>query len=627
MVSTEYESADSMDNDFNRFLMLKREVYGNYFAAVDLDNDYYNLDYPNKQQIIPKEWIQQGIGATIPPTARNAVDNLADHILTTPHIFVPARPTNSEQQKEQDLAERKRQFLRSFWDQVKIQQGDPIAHGKKKLIKDGRVILKKAVRWDLIPDPPEDDAPRKEKLAYRRELKKIGESEFLWSITNCPTETIIEDPSDCYDPKYVYEFYKIYVADARRMYGLDDHLADYKDTDKVEYVEMWTKPYGDSPGEYVIWCKGARVHEGINPYHWETGRSTEENPVYSGYVPYVIRDSGWGEISAESKPEEKYVGILRYVHPMLETEARQLTAVDIQMRFSTFAPVITKNISEDNDAPIEIGPGKRINLMDDQEIRFESLPEIPMSAYNLINKVHDYTNELSKANILSGNVQRGVETATEADMNVRNAAAKLEGPNNSLRSAVTVMNRRILQCIENIIEAPVTVFGGIKGGPSSVSIKPSEISGYYETYVEFFTSDQAALDARNARLWADLYAVYQGVLSPQTAMEKGGIENPQEELMKASVARLFLSEPAEQVRVLMMLNGLQSSAEDVLVAYRNNLLGEALNSNEMPMGPEGVPNPQQQMRPTQEQMLDPSTEIIDESQTNVTVDQLGAQYR
>ena len=444
---------------------------------------------------------------------------------------------------------------------------------------------------------------------------------------NCPTETIIEDPSDCYDPRYVYEFYKIYAGDARRMYeGMEDHLADYKDTDKVEYVEMWTKPHGDSPGEYVIWCKGERVHEGINPYHWETRQSTEENPVYSGYVPYVIRDSGWGEISAEAKPEEKYVGVLRYAHPMLETEARQLTAVDIQMRFSTFAPVITKNISEDNDAPIEIGPGKRINLMDDQEIRFESLPEVPMSAFNLINKVHDYTNELSKANILSGNVQRGVETATEADMNVRNAAAKLEGPNNALRSAVTMMNKRILQDIENIIEAPITVFGGIKGAPSSISITPNEISGYYETYVEFFTSDQAALDARNARLWADLYAVYQGVLSPQTAMEKGGIENPQEELMKASVARLFLSEPAEQVRILMMLNGLQSSAEDVLVAYRNNLLNAALSENEMPMAPEGMQQ-QPQMRPTQQQMFDPTAEVIDESQTNITVDQLGAMYR
>tara|TARA_R110002012_G_C11560980_1_gene603426 strand:- start:290 stop:1207 length:918 start_codon:yes stop_codon:yes gene_type:complete len=305
---------------------------------------------------------------------------------------------------------------------------------------------------------------------------------------------------------------------------------------------------------------------------------------------------------------------------MLETEARQLTAVDIQMRFSTFAPVVTKNISEDNDAPIEIGPGKRINLMDDQEIRFESLPEIPMSAFNLINKVHDYTNELSKASILSGNVQRGVETATEADMNVRNAAAKLEGPNNSLRSAVTVMNRRILQCIENILEAPVTVFGGIKGAPSSISIKPNEISGYYETYVEFYTSDQAALDARNARLWADLYAVYQGTLSPQTAMEKGGIENPQEEMMKAAVARLFLSEPAEQVRTLMMLQGLNTTAEDVLISYRNNLLGESLN--EMPGGV-----PTQNQRPSMQQMFDPTQPVVEESQENVQVDQIQEMFR
>ena len=96
--------------------------------------------------------------------------------------------------------------------------------------------------------------------------------------------------------------------------------------------------------------------------------------------------------------------------------------------------------------------------------------------------------------------------------------------------------------------------------------------------------------------------------------------------MKAAVSRLFLSEPAEQVRILMMLNGLQSSAEDVLVAYRNNLLNAALSENEMPMAPEGMQQ-QPQMRPTQQQMFDPTGEVIDESQTNITVDQLGAMYR
>ena len=64
----------------------------------------------------------------------------------------------------------------------------------------------------------------------------------------------------------------------------------------------------------------------------------------------------------------------------------------------------------------------------------------------------------------------------------------------------------------------------------------------------------------------------------------------------------------------------------MLVAYRNNLLNAALSENEMPMAPEGMQQ-QPQMRPTQQQMFDPTAEVIDESQTNITVDQLGAMYR
>ena len=176
-----------------------------------------------------------------------------------------------------------------------------------------------------------------------------------------------------------------------------------------------------------------------------------------------------------------------------------------------------------------------------------------------------------------------------------------------------------MQDIENILEAPVTVYGGMKGAPSSIVIEPKEIEGYYETYTELDTTDQASLDARNARLWADLYAVYQGVLSPQTAMERGGIENPQEEMMKASVARLFMSEPAEQVRTMMMLNGLQSQAEDVLAAYRNQIMNE------------GSPPPQQgvnqAMRPTVEQMMNPTQPIVDQAQMNLQAEQAQAMFQ
>ena len=85
--------------------------------------------------------------ATIPPTARNAVDNASDHILTTPHIYVPVKQTDNDQQAQQDLAERKRQFLAAFWHRVEVDYGDPLAVGRKKLVKDGRIVMKKEIRW------------------------------------------------------------------------------------------------------------------------------------------------------------------------------------------------------------------------------------------------------------------------------------------------------------------------------------------------------------------------------------------------------------------------------------------------------------------------------------------------
>ena len=108
---------NSLDNEYGRYIVLKNQIFQDYFSAVEVDNNYYNLDYPNVGQIIPREWGQRGIQPTIPPTARNAVDNLNDHILTTPRIFAPPRPTTDDMQAEQDLAERKRQFLHAFWHQ------------------------------------------------------------------------------------------------------------------------------------------------------------------------------------------------------------------------------------------------------------------------------------------------------------------------------------------------------------------------------------------------------------------------------------------------------------------------------------------------------------------------------
>ena len=68
-------------------------------------------------------------------------------------------------------------------------------------------------------------------------------------------------------------------------------------------------------GQHKMWVGGRLVHDEMNPYCWETAASTDEYLDFEGYIPYIIRDSGWGETTAKNDPADRYVGILRYIHP------------------------------------------------------------------------------------------------------------------------------------------------------------------------------------------------------------------------------------------------------------------------------------------------------------------------
>ena len=93
-------------------------------------------------------------------------------------------------------------------------------------------------------------------------------------------------------------------------------------------------------------------------------------------------------------------------------------------------------------------------------------------------------------------------------------------------------------------------------------------------------------------VWSQLYRTYNGMLSAETAMENSGIENPQQEILKASVNTLFMSPQAQQVRTMMMLKGLQSQAAEVLRSFQQDLL-----------------QPQQQQQPQQPPGMSSTEEI------------------
>lgn len=491
------------------YLQLRTVVFRDYLATMAEDEKYYQQEFAT--DLIPPEWRARGFEPTVPPTAYNAVEAATNHILTTPDILIPERPVDTDALQEQALAAEKATGLMYFWHQV-FKQGDPFGHAKKDIIKWGKVVLKKVIDPDaLAPDNT-----------------FVGRKRFPWKVYQLAPQTVFEvgDPAD---PDCIYEAYLTKVATAKILYPeASGTWTNKKQQEDVRVVEYWEKPSGNNKGVRRIWIEGERVVNKVNPYYWVDYVDDKGKPVYTGYIPYFIADSGWGDGHLGAAPANRYVGMIRRIHSMLRTEARQLTAADAQLRISTFPIIKLKGIEEDDEHPIQLGPGAKVALNDEQDIAAMEWPQLDPGLFNIIKNVHAYTNELAQFQTLSGIPQSGVDSATEADQNFRSATAKLEAPIRGLKSIITRMNETVLMDIEHIFEAPVTLYGAADGMPGAVVLKPEDIDGFYENFVELKTSDQRALDAANAVRWANLYQTFG--IDKRYAMKMAGIPNPQQRI-------------------------------------------------------------------------------------------------
>jgi hypothetical protein len=547
-----------MASDKDSLLQLFDSVkakYGTLLTDFKADDDYIAGDYGS--DILPDDWSDEGLGeAIILTTISDAIDNAADHILTFPKIDVPVRPVEEGVENATATADERRQFLEMFWDRAFTENRDPLGEGKRSLVK-GKLVLKKEINWDLIPDAPTSRSQRV-RDTYRRKVANATKSEFLWNLRVVPKETVFEDLANPHDPSFVFENFRITVTEAmRRFPEMKGRLEDRDPMEEVDYIEYWSKPKGSDRGEYVQWIEEEEVYRAINPYSWESPRSTKAKPDYIGYVPYCIGDPGWGEVKADNNPYDRYISLTRPIRRLAKAETRMMTAYDAALRFHVFKPILAKNMGEleDGEKSLKFGPGQVWHLSEDQEMAPFDMGELPLSIMQGMSKIQHETDRHSKFGALGGTPQRGVDTATEADQNSRNAATKLAGPVRTLRRMVMKINTWVLQDVEKVLGVPVTLYGALDAGPSEITLNPSDIKGFYFTNVQLETSDEAALNLSNARTWADLTQRWK--ISDRTGMKMAGIPNPSAQIDEWMIEQIETSDQAQQIMTLMMMSGFQ----------------------------------------------------------------------
>lgn len=577
MADANLDAGNNANNDklLAKLTSLKTEFFSKYHSEVDLNRQYYNLEFSNT--VVPEGW-EERLPSVIPPTARRAIDEAADHILYNPKIKVPVRPTTSKHVTEQMIAEAKRKFLNAWWSQI-AQRYNPIGDGRKPLLREGRICIKQTLRWDVIPD--------KDKLTarqYKSALDKLGRYEFLWDSELLDNKSVFEDPSNHRDPAYVFLEYEIVKEEAERLYP--DATGDWKKLDdyaKVNYTEYWTRPVfnGDGTwdaGDYIQWINNERVSSDENPYP---------------YIPIAIEDSGFGDNYRGATTNQKYVGLTQHTRDMFVAEARQMTSWEAVTEITAFPPIFAHNM--DKTRNIGAGPGEITYLEGSkgepgsEEIEIAKWPEIPSGVLRLIDKTTAYANQQLKTDILGGMPMPGVDTATEANQQIQNASSKLQGPLAALERLAIRLSRWALMDVELVINAPVSVYGTRASDPSVASIGPKDIKGYYDCSCEFQTSDADAVSQVKARFWADMYARVP-FFSAMSAMERGEIaDDPMAEMVKRSAEDVLLSPEMRAIRTMTAAQAYGQLAEmmQAMQAQQNGI--SETTGTPQPIGTGGNP--------------------------------------
>ena len=279
--------------------------------AFDLDEDYYDLDFAHALRL-PPQFIDD---AVVLPTAREVVDTAADHI--TPEfrrIEVPRRaatPSGTEQ------ARKLQRFYEALLNWLDTQGPiSPFREAAKHLPNYGELVglflpdIHRIGKEPTQKNEGESDEEFSDRKSEWSDLRKIN-MPFSLTIVN-PTEVLFDPFHD--PPLWVMRDTKRFVYDIQRTYPEWANIHRRPNTSQVQVIEYWD----DEVRSVMI--------DGESAF----GADIMDNDL--GTIPYIVLGSGLGIDDSEHRPEARYVGLLRFLRKILESESRNYSMQDVVIK-------------------------------------------------------------------------------------------------------------------------------------------------------------------------------------------------------------------------------------------------------------------------------------------------------
>ena len=526
------DSKPTAENVLHIFDTYKKQ-YEAFHDQCEEEDEYY---HGTRSVPIPDD---MPIDPVRPATAHAIVNVATDHVdVNNPSIFVPAPSPRAK-----NRSERIQKFLQGVWMHIP-------EHTKRTVVKHsiqyGVGFIKTWWDGDKWPDAPlldeyEDEEEYKEALQDHLDERNIS---FPFIIDAVNPKNMIWDDSRA-GMKWAIEFYETDCNDIQMLYP--EWRPMIPGTDTVTFLEYWDD----------TWC--GRMADG----EWVWG------PYKHGYGfnPYVKIQPATSLDYDVGMPEDRYQGILKPVHSLLDSEARLITQYEAILRqyawrtIDFYGPASSAEATMDEYELFAAKNWVRPNV----NIQPSPLAMPPQEILQQLGMVQTMIEEATFPNVVRGMRPSGVSTGFALSVLAGTGRLVFGKFADAMARGMEHANERFLKLVNNKAIGKVTVHARSNVQNFDQAIGPDDIKVFYENSVSL-KAEAPEEREREALLALRLWNGGSGLISLYEAQKRVGITNPLEEQNQMAAEKLLemaRAQQAEEVAQAVQLEQQRAQAADM----------------------------------------------------------------
>ncbi|MFA5377162.1 MAG: hypothetical protein WC455_15530 [Dehalococcoidia bacterium] len=392
-----------------------KEYYQDVHREFETDDTYHELDFLNLLGL-PKELAPDGI---VLPTARMLIDLYTDHVdLSNARVFINKKGVTGE---SSDEAESLRKFGLGLLYRTGIESDvNPFRMAAKHQGLYGLGVLKTVWDKDRCPlAPQQKDGEGDGEFASRTDEWRNGKDSHLPIVIQAINPRNIYPDYSYGGRQFIIEVQEKVCFDVMEKYKSWSNPKGRKIDEKVTLTSFWTNTWRCelADDEPILPVKG-----GVAKHNY-------------GFIPYVLIDSGLGNISSDADPVKRYVGILRHLRQMFISESRNYSLRDITCKKGSLPWYKVTGKNADQISAIANKYGEATPFPPDTDIEAMSPAIASETLLKQAGVAADYIAAMAGPRSLQGVGESGVRSATHAQTLISSASTRFQYPSESFRNA------------------------------------------------------------------------------------------------------------------------------------------------------------------------------------------------